>query len=454
MDEKRVPCQTCESSGLQNRTKDGKTVDLEPLKKATRDLQGSNFKDHSGQKTLAEYNETLDQVIDELCDYENSTYWDAYWGSGKSEVWRIVFLRAITDFLAICALYFAIDLLTVAEASAIFFQYNMFVFIGASIATEQKTSCFAWCCCFISVCGTLVICKYPPALFPNAEVMEASVYTFAGSRTCGVLSALLGALCLSISIVSIDLSKQVHWIQMEQAAGATNTCLVAPIMIILCKIGAMSAGTTSNDKVFIMLDSRETGICILLGVLGFLALMFMVQGYQGIESGPGTIIAYLELPLTFVFQGLILGYFPDPTIWYGGILILIAAVSQTLYIWCTERSTQQEHAGYNVIPSTEEYDDQDDMSETSRGTGSVISGAYGAGKMGVTWQGQQASMKYRTDQYQQNGQPPPNAEISTVPEVNEPNSSRDSTQTRDSTRDEDDIPDEENGLANPGETDC
>jgi len=275
----------------------------------------------------------FDIYKDENLD-KGETYLDLMWGpklstDGRKIRW-VVILRALTDFLSICCFYFAIALIPVGDAASVFFLYNMLVFIAAYFCFGDPLGVVGIFNCLLSFVG-VILTTQPAFIFgANSNEVAAAVYTFHGAQLVGILFAFFGAVFLTISLIAIRYSSEVHWLQMVQAAGFTNAAFSGPVCMIVITLFAWG---TSGDftHTFKLFDGEEYLFCFILGVLGFLALMCMVQGYQGVESGTGALIAYLELPLTYIFQWIFLKDVPNWITWLGVVCIIIAATFQTVY---------------------------------------------------------------------------------------------------------------------------
>eukprot|EP00494_Astrolonche_serrata_P023196 UN23454 len=262
-----------------------------------------------------------------------SKFLDATWGpsqsiDGRSIRWVVV-LRALTDFLSICCFYFAISLIPVGDAASVFFQYNMMVFIAAYLCFGDVFGFLGVFNCIISICG--VILTTQPEFIFGSNADDEVLTTFAGSQILGIVFALLGALFLTISIIGIRYSNEVHWIQMEQVAGLVSCVVTGPVLLLGQWIYYTQIMKQESPTIFVEFHGVEYLFCICLGLLGFLALCFMVQGYQNVESGTGALIAYLELPLTYILQAVLLKERPNWITWVGVVLIIVAASLQTIY---------------------------------------------------------------------------------------------------------------------------
>lgn len=262
---------------------------------------------------------------------------DLMWGpklsseKTKHPIRWIVVTRAVTDFLSICSFYFAISFIPVGDAASVFFLYNMIVFLGAYFLFGDPLGFIGVFNCIISVIGVFLTTQ-PNFIFGSNNEDDFNGVTTT-DQVLGMLFGFVGAIFLTISLLGIRYSKEVHWIQMEQVAGALNSCVTAPIVLGFHLFGAYLAGTPI-EEVFIVFGWRDYLFAIFLGILGYAALCLMVQGYQGVESGPGALIAYIELPLTYIFQWLILGAAPNWITWVGVVLIIFSAICQT--IWTTQ----------------------------------------------------------------------------------------------------------------------
>jgi len=264
---------------------------------------------------------------------KGATYWDLLWGPSHSADGRkirwVVIMRALTDFLSICCFYFAIALIPVGDAASVFFLYNMLVFIAAYFCFGDPLGYVGIFNCLLSFVG-VILTTQPQCIFPKETPVDDAVYHFAGAQLVGILFAFFGAVFLTISLIAIRYSSEVNWLQMVQVAGFVNASFSGPVCMILLTLFTWATGGDFNHT-FKVFDAEEYFFCFILGVLGFLALMCMVQGYQGVESGTGALIAYLELPLTYIFQWIFLHDVPNWITWIGVVCIITSATFQTTW---------------------------------------------------------------------------------------------------------------------------
>ena len=96
------------------------------------------------------------------------------------------------------------------------------------------------------------------------------------------------------------------------------------------------------------------------GVCGFIAVALSTVGYQ---YGTATMVSWLEyvnIPIGFIYQGLIFGDIPNEYEIIGGILVTIACLIipfDQLYKYCTNKKRGFQIIEGNVITSCEDQRD-------------------------------------------------------------------------------------------------
>ncbi len=156
----------------------------------------------------------------------------------------------------------------------------------------------------ITVSGLIFICQ-PTFIFGgdiNGEYMALSWE--------GILFLIGCVMAWSGACVLVRTAKKAHWLQLEITSTTQSIIIWCPLIIILNKFWLNSDGLSGGDWDF----SLRTGIVmIIIGILGFFALMLNVIGYQIGDATKVAWMEYLDLVFAFLYQWL---YFKDiPTTW-------------------------------------------------------------------------------------------------------------------------------------------
>ena len=198
--------------------------------------------------------------------------------------------------------------------------------IAARIFLGERLPSTFFLTLIITVSGLIFICQ-PTFIFGGGDAISWQGVAF----LIGTVIAWSGACVL------VRTAKKANWLQLEITATTQSLLLWCPLVIILNRFWLHSDGLSGGDwdwsletgiysasfflvfcvceyKIQNVIYINMTGIVMgIIGVLGFLALMLNVIGYQIGDATKVAWMEYLDLVFAFLYQWL---YFGDiPTNW-------------------------------------------------------------------------------------------------------------------------------------------
>eukprot|EP00483_Globobulimina_turgida_P002079 UN02081 len=155
----------------------------------------------------------------------------------------------------------------------------------------------------MTVSGLIFICQ-PTIIFgSNGSDNEALSWQ-------GILFLIGTVIAWSAACVLVRTAKNAHWLQLEIVATTQSLLVWCPAIIVLNRFWLHSDGLSGGDWDYSL---NTLIVMIIIGFLGFLALMFNVIGYQIGDATKVAWMEYLDLVFAFLYQWL---YFQDiPTHW-------------------------------------------------------------------------------------------------------------------------------------------
>eukprot|EP00484_Ammonia_sp_Unknown_P029491 CAMPEP_0197036030 /NCGR_PEP_ID=MMETSP1384-20130603/13652_1 /TAXON_ID=29189 /ORGANISM="Ammonia sp." /LENGTH=423 /DNA_ID=CAMNT_0042466157 /DNA_START=145 /DNA_END=1416 /DNA_ORIENTATION=- len=211
-------------------------------------------------------------------------------------------------FLLFCVVFFwwrGLELMPLGDGEAILFLSPIITVIAARILLAEALPSTFILTLVITLAGLVCICQ-PSFIFGgHGHHGEYIALSWQGIVFMCACTCAWSACCILVRS-----AKKAHWLQLEICASLQSMAIWCPLVILLNRFWLQSDALSGGDWDF----SLKTGIVMMLiGVLGFVALMFNVVGYQIGDATKVAWMEYLDLVFAFLYQWL---YFKDvPTMW-------------------------------------------------------------------------------------------------------------------------------------------
>ena len=207
------------------------------------------------------------------------------------------------------------------DGEAILFLSPLTTVIAARCLLGEKLPTTFFCTLVLTLTGLIFICQ-PTFIFGyiNGEYSEMSLE--------GLLFLLGAVIAWSGACVLVRTAKDAHWLQLEITATIQSIFIWCPLVILINRLWLHSDDLSGGDWDF----SLSTGVVmVVIGVLGFSALMLNVIGYQIGDATKVAWMEYLDLVFAFLYQWLYFGN--TPTNWE---IIGCASLLSTCFIHLAE----------------------------------------------------------------------------------------------------------------------
>ncbi|XP_077206405.1 solute carrier family 35 member G1-like isoform X3 [Paroedura picta] len=245
---------------------------------------------------------------------------------GPKDKWIFLFFRAFLGSCAMILLYYAYQVMPLADATVISFSSPAFTTLFAWIFLKEKYSPWDLFFTLFTITGVALIAR-PPFLFGSkAEVIEGN-YT---DHLKGTVAALVSAICASSAFVIIrKIGKSVHYF--------LTIWYYAIVGLIICVITLFVIDAWSLPYC-----GRDRFLLILIGLFGFCGQICLTKALQIEKAGPVAVMKTMAVVFAFIFQIIFLNNMP--TWWsFGGALCVVASSTGTVIRkWKQSEKTQTE----------------------------------------------------------------------------------------------------------------
>ncbi|XP_009887097.1 PREDICTED: solute carrier family 35 member G1 [Charadrius vociferus] len=223
-----------------------------------------------------------------------------------------LFFRGFLGSSAMILLYYAFQVMPLADATVITFSSPVFTSLLAWIFLKEKYSIWDLLFTLFAITGVVLIAR-PPFLFgSNVTGIEGS-YT---DHLKGTIAAITSTVSAASTIVILrKVGKSVHYF--------LSIWYYAVIGLIGCVIALFVMNEwrlpyCGKDRVFL----------ILIGLLGLGGQIFLTKALQIEKAGPVAIMKTMDVVFAFILQILFLNHLPT---WWtvGGALCVVASSSGT-----------------------------------------------------------------------------------------------------------------------------
>ncbi|KAM3835373.1 solute carrier family 35 member G1 [Vipera latastei] len=246
---------------------------------------------------------------------------------GPKDKRMVLFLRGLLGSGAMILVYYAFQVMPLADATVITFSSPVFTSFFAWIFLREKYSLWDLLFTLITITGVVLIAR-PPFLFGSSVLDMEESYT---DHLKGTIAAIASAVAAALTFVILrKVGKSVHYF--------LSIWYYAIIGLIVCIIAlfVMDAWTLPNCGI-------DRFLLISIGLLGLGGQIFLTKALQIEKAGPVAIMKTMDVVFAFIFQVLFLNHIPR---WWtvGGALCVVASSSGTVirkWFQNSKRGTEQ-----------------------------------------------------------------------------------------------------------------
>jgi drug/metabolite transporter (DMT)-like permease len=251
---------------------------------------------------------------------------------GPVEKRRWLFVRGAVGCIGFSLFYFAIQHLTLADATTIFFTAPLYTGLFGYLFLRESVSKFDGLCTVASVFGVVMVVR-PAFLFGTTQTDVGSTSADGGtvapddptvnsssSHTLGVIAAILGSLvsaCVYIAIRKVG--PGVHPL--------VFVCWMGLVGVFLTPFGAL-VQTFVFPSAFL-----PWFYVIMVGLCSFVGQILFNAGVQKEKAGPASMIRNLDVVFSFLWQITIEGILPNAWSVLGAIVISGSVVAMGVRKW-------------------------------------------------------------------------------------------------------------------------
>ncbi|CAI5774745.1 solute carrier family 35 member G1 [Podarcis lilfordi] len=222
----------------------------------------------------------------------------------------VLFFRGLLGSGAMILLYYAFQVMPLADATVITFSSPVFTSLLAWIFLKEKYSPWDILFTLFTITGVVLIAR-PPFLFGSRVAGIEEEYR---DRLKGTIAAVSSAVAAASTFVILrKVGKSVHYF--------LSIWYYAVIGLIVCLIALFVMGEWSLPNCGI-----DRFLLVLIGVLGLGGQIFLTKALQIEKAGPVAIMKTMDVVFAFIFQILFLNHLPT---WWtvGGALCVVASSS-------------------------------------------------------------------------------------------------------------------------------
>ncbi|NXN16343.1 S35G1 protein, partial [Indicator maculatus] len=223
-----------------------------------------------------------------------------------------LFFRGLLGSSAMILIYYAFQVMPLADATVITFTSPVFTSLLAWIFLKEKYSLWDLLFTLFAVTGVVLIAR-PPFLFgSNVTGIEGSYTDHVKGTIAAITSTVSGA---STFVIIRKVGKSVHYF--------LSIWYYAVIGLIGCVIALFVMNEWSLPSC-----GRDRVLLILIGLLGLGGQIFLTKALQIEKAGPVAIMKTMDVVFAFILQILFLNHLPT---WWtvGGALCVVASSSGT-----------------------------------------------------------------------------------------------------------------------------
>uniref|UniRef100_A0A3Q3WLQ3 Solute carrier family 35 member G1 n=1 Tax=Mola mola TaxID=94237 RepID=A0A3Q3WLQ3_MOLML len=229
---------------------------------------------------------------------------------GPRDKRKYLVLRGFIGSNAMILLYYAVQQMSLADATVIMFSNPVFTSLLAWIFLKER--CTIWDCVFtvFTITGVILIAR-PPFIFGDYMYGIEGDYT---NHIKGTIAAFAGAVAAACTMVVLrKIGKSAHYY--------LSVWYYAIIGFIECLITVSVLGEWK-----IPFCGRDRWMLMLIAVLGIAGQTFLTKALQREKAGPVALMRTLDVVLAFIFQFIFFNL--APTWWsVGGAMCIVVSTS-------------------------------------------------------------------------------------------------------------------------------
>jgi len=251
---------------------------------------------------------------------------------GPKGVRLLLMLRGLSGFLAIFGAYFALEYLSLSDATVLSFLSPLCTVAAGALFLKESFRGSQALAGIVSLVGVILIAR-PPVLFgdghppvhaPHTDIVSIFKEASAAERTLAIGSALVGVLGISSGFIFIRIiGKRAHPMH------------VIACHSMYCGIFATIAMIAKNIPFITPSRLDELAHLLLIGVFGLVGQCLLTMGIQREAAGRASMASYTQIVFATIFQRTLFHTSPPWLSILGSFLI----VSSALYIALTKESS-------------------------------------------------------------------------------------------------------------------
>ncbi|XP_068955369.1 solute carrier family 35 member G1 [Petaurus breviceps papuanus] len=235
-------------------------------------------------------------------------------------------LRGVFGSTAMILLYYAFQLMPIADATVITFTTPVFTSLFAWIYLKEKYSLWDLFFTLFAITGVVLIAR-PPFLFgySTAGIEENHSYHLRGA-----LAAVGGAMCGALTLVILrKVGKSVYYllnIWYYVVIGLLES------IIVLVVVGDWRLPHCGLDRLFL----------VLIGLFGLGGQIFLTKAVQVEKAGPVAIMKTMDVVFAFLFQIIFLNKIPTWWTVSGALCVVASSSGAVIRKWCESSQVRQQ----------------------------------------------------------------------------------------------------------------
>ncbi|XP_074152012.1 solute carrier family 35 member G1 [Sminthopsis crassicaudata] len=229
-----------------------------------------------------------------------------------------LFLRGVFGSTAMILLYYAFQLMPIADATVITFTSPVFTSLFAWIYLKEKYSLWDLFFTIFAIAGVVLIAR-PPFLFGSSTAGMEENYSY---HLKGALAAVGGAIFSALTLVILrKVGKSVHYllnIWYYVVIGLLES------IIVLFVVDEWHLPHCGLDRLFL----------VLIGLFGLGGQIFLTKAVQVEKAGPVAIMKTMDVVFAFILQIIFLNKMPTWWTVSGALCVVASSSGAVIRKWC------------------------------------------------------------------------------------------------------------------------
>ncbi|XP_036593101.1 solute carrier family 35 member G1 [Trichosurus vulpecula] len=236
-------------------------------------------------------------------------------------------LRGVFGSTAMILLYYAFQLMPIADATVITFTTPVFTSLFAWIYLKEKYSLWDLFFTLFAIAGVVLIAR-PPFLF---GYNTAGIEENHSNHLRGALAAIGGAMCAALTLVVLrKVGKSAHYllnIWYYVVIGLLES------VIVLIIVGDWRLPHCGLDRLFL----------VLIGIFGLGGQIFITKAVQVEKAGPVAIMKTMDIVFAFLLQIIFLNKIPTWWTVSGALCVVASSSGAVIRNWCENSQVRHQH---------------------------------------------------------------------------------------------------------------